>query len=171
MQRFIMLFACIIVAIMFALQGFQAKYILPSATSGQQQAVTVTGAAPEKAIEDIYFNVSVMGVEDATATRLETDFNIDSNHYVGLWGKYSDGRFGAADVIIMQPRPGMEQAVKEDLQTIKLARMSLFKNYDIYNAYTLAENGTIIERGDYIILLMIDSKETITEIINTNIPR
>lgn len=171
MQRFILVLACIIVLVMFALQGFQPKYTLPDTAEGQQEEQAATGAAPEQAIADIYFNVSVMGVDDATSERLQNDFGIDPFIYTGLWGKYSDGRFGAADVIIMKPRPGMEKDVKEALQTIKLTRMSLFKNYDIYNAYSIAESGTIVERGDYIMLLMIDNKEDVTAIINTHIPR
>lgn len=171
MQKFIMMLACIIVMIMFVLQGFSPKYNLPSFQEQGQQANESDDAGPQQALTEIYFNVSIMGVADATPERLETDFGIDSSHYLGVWGRYTDGRFGAADVIIIQPRYGMEQEVREDLQTIKLARMSLFKNYDIYNSYSLAENGTIIERGDYIILLMIDNKETVTEILNSYISR
>ncbi|MEG1942977.1 MAG: DUF4358 domain-containing protein [Angelakisella sp.] len=171
MQRFILLFACIIVFIMFALQGFAPRYILPDVTEITTPEDSSTSAAPQKAIEDIYFNVSIMGVEDATTGRLETDFRIDPEIYTGLWGKYSDGRFGAADVIIMRPHIGREEEVREALQTIKLARMSQFKNYDIYNAYSLAENGTIIERGGYFILLMIDNTEEVMGIIEEHIPR
>lgn len=171
MQRFVLVLSCIIVLVMFTLQGFQPRYALPDALLNQQEETLDTGTDPKKAIEDIYFTVSVMGIEDATIERLTTDFNIDPFIYTGLWGKYSDGRFGAADVIVMKPRPGMEADVREAMQTIKLSRMSLFKNYDIYNAYELAEDGTIIERGDYVILLMIDNKEEVTAIINQYIPR
>lgn len=171
MQRFILLFACIIVFVMFALQGFAPKYIMPDITETTQQEDKETSAAPEKAIEDIYFNVSIMGVENATTERLESEFGVDPEIYTGLWGKYSDGRFGAADVIIMEPRAGFEEDAREALQSIKLARMSLFKNYDIYNAYSLAENGSIIDRGDYMILLMIDNAEEVLGIIEQHIPR
>ncbi|MEG0541162.1 MAG: DUF4358 domain-containing protein [Angelakisella sp.] len=171
MQRFILLFACIIVFIMFALQGFQPKYIMHDVTQSAQQEDKDTSAAPEQAITDIYFNVSVMGVEEATPERLQADFGINPDLYTGLWGKYSDGRFGAADVIIMKPRLGQEQEAREALQSIKLSRMSLFKNYDIYNAYSLAENGTIIERGDYMMLLMIENTEDVLAIIENYIPR
>lgn len=171
MQRFILLFACIIVFIMFALQGFTPKYTMPDITQSTQEVDEDTSSGPQKAIEDIYFNVPIMGVEEATPQRLESEFGIDPNLYTGLWGRYSDGRFGAADVIIMEPRKGNEEDVREALQTIKLSRMSLFKNYDIYNAYSLAENGSIIQRGDYIILLMIDNTEEVLGIIEKHIPR
>lgn len=171
MQRFILLFACIIVFIMFALQGFTPKYTMPDIAQSTQEVDEDTSSGPQKAIEDIYFNVPIMGVEEATPQRLESEFGIDPNLYTGLWGRYSDGRFGAADVIIMEPRKGNEEDVREALQTIKLSRMSLFKNYDIYNAYSLAENGSIIQRGDYIILLMIDNTEEVLGIIEKHIPR
>lgn len=172
MQRFILLFACIIVFVMFALQGFAPKYIMPDLTQTVEETdVESSSAAPQKAIEDIYFNVSTMGVEDATPERLESEFGIDPDLYTGLWGRYSDGRFGAADVIIIEPRAGNEEDVREALQSIKLARMSLFKNYDIYNAYSLAENGSIVERGGYMILLMIDNLEEVQNSIEEHIPR
>lgn len=172
MQRFILLFACIIVFVMFALQGFSPKYIMPDITQTvEEEDKGDSSAAPQKAIEDIYFNVPVMGVEDATPERLKSEFGVDPELYTGLWGRYSDGRFGAADVIILEPRAGREEEVREALQSIKLARMSLFKNYDIYNAYSLAENGTILERGGYMMLLMIDNLEEVQGTIEEHIPR
>lgn len=171
MQRFVLILALIIVLVMFALQGFQPRYTFPSAVVGTQETEENSAATPQQAIDDIYINVSVMGVEDATPERLESEFGIDPLIYTGLWGKYSDGRFGAADVIVIQPRNGMEKEVREALQNIKLSRMNLFKNYDIYNSYSLAEEGSIIERGDYIMLLMIENKEAVIDILYSNIPR
>ena len=169
MQRFILILAIIIVTIIFALQGFDATYHLPEII-GEEQSVSEDPQGPEQAITDIYFNVSIMGVQDATPERLESDFGIDPEIYTSLYGKYTDGRFGIADVIIMRPRSGQEDEVREALQTIKLSRMSLFQNYDIYNAYSIAENGTIYQRGGYTILLMIDNEEQVREIIDSYIP-
>ena len=150
MQRFILILAVIIVTIIFALQGFQATYHLPEVI-GEEESVSEDPQGPEQAITDIYFNVSIMGVQDATPQRLEDDF-------------------GIADVIIMRPKAGKEDEVREALQTIKLSRMSLFQNYDIYNSYSIAENGIIYQRGDYTILLMIDNDEAVQEIIDSYIP-
>ncbi len=169
MQRFILILAVIIVTIIFALQGFQATYHLPEVI-GEEESVSEDPQGPEQAITDIYFNVSIMGVQDATPQRLEDDFGIDPSIYTSLYGKYTDGRFGIADVIIMRPKAGKEDEVREALQTIKLSRMSLFQNYDIYNSYSIAENGIIYQRGDYTILLMIDNDEAVQEIIDSYIP-
>ncbi len=163
--------ACIIVAIIFALQGFAPQYSLPTADDLQAGGQEISTDAPEQALAEIYFDVSIMGVEEATPQRLETDFGIDPSIYYSCVGRYTDGRFGIADVIMLSPRPGYEDEVREALQTIKLSRMSLFRNYDIYNSYELAENGAIFQRGDYYILTMIDNEEAVREIIESYIPR
>ena len=171
MQKFLLIVACIIVTIVFALQGFSPRYSLPSADDLQADGQEVSTDAPEQALAEIYFNVDIMGVQEATPERLESDFAIDPSIYYSCVGRYTDGRFGIADVIMLSPRPGHEDDVREALQTIKLSRMSLFRNYDIYNSYQLAEDGAIFQRGDYYILTMIENAESVREIIETYIPR
>ena len=171
MQRFVLALACIIVFIIFALQKFAPQYTLPSADDLLGNSTEISTKAPEQALAEIYFDVSIMGVEEATPQRLEDDFGIDPSIYYSCVGRYTDGRFGIADVIMLSPRPGCEDQVREALQTIKLARMNLFRNYDIYNAYQLAEDGTIFQRGDYYILTMIENDTAVRKIIETYIPR
>lgn len=170
MQRFILMLSCVIVFVLFMLQGFQPTYSLPATTQTPQEEVQQISLAPQKAIDDIYFNISTIGVEDATPERLYSDFGIEDYIYTELYGKYTDGRFGAADIIIMKPRHGMEQDVMEALQNIKISRMNLFKNYDIYNSYELVSNAVIVERGEYYILLMLEDAEGALEILEKHIP-
>ena len=49
--------------------------------------------------------------------------------------------------------------------------MALFQNFDIYNAYEIASNGVIFQRGNYYILLMIDDAESAQEIIERYIAK
>ena len=169
MRKLIIVVASLLVVVLFILQGFQQTHPLPEPDNNRQS--TATGEGIADALDAIYFDVSIMGVQDATAERLASDFGVDTSCLSAVYGRYTDGRFGIADVIMLSPRPGYEDEVREALQTIKLSRMSLFRNYDIYNSYELAENGAIFQRGDYYILTMIDNEEAVREIIESYIPR
>ena len=171
MQRFMILITSVIVLAILLLQGFMPTYPFPQAIQQVEENQTVVSNAPKEIIGDIYFNIATIGVLEATPERLRLDFDIDDTAYDGLWGRYTDGRFGAADVIIMTANPGKEDEVLEALQTIKVSRISLFENYDIYNAYDIASDGVIIERGDYYILLMLEDQSEAISIIESYLPR
>ena len=155
LQRLLLIFSCIILVILFALQGFQPQYRLP--TSEQ--------------LEEDYFDVEIMGVQEATSEKLESEFGLDPSIWLSVHGRYTNGRFGIADVFMIRPRVGYEDEVREALETIKLSRMNLFRNFDVYNSLSIAENGSIYRRGDYYILLMIEDEERAREIISQYIPR
>ncbi len=170
MQRLMLIIASIIVTIIFALQGFAPKYTMPTADELKAGEVRTVGD-PETALSEIYFDVSILGVEEVTPQKLEEEFGIDPFIYTYCGGRYTNGRYGIADVILLYPRSGYEDEVREALQTIKLSRINLFKNYDIYNSHDLAENGTIARRGGYYILTMIDNEEAVWDILEEYIPR
>jgi hypothetical protein len=171
LQRLFLIFACIILVILFALQGFQPQYQLPTSDQTEEDALYNEGDGPEQALAEIYFDVEIMGVQEATSEKLESEFGLDPSIWLSVHGRYTDGRFGIADVFIIRPRPGHEDDVREALETIKLSRMNLFRNFDVYDSYSIAENGTIYRRGDYYVLLMIADEERAAEIIANYIPR
>lgn len=171
MQRLLFIFSCIILVILFALQGFQPQYQLPTLEQEDDEVQFPEGSGPEEALNEIYFDVDILGVQEVTSQILVDEFGLNSSHWVSVYGRYTNGRFGIADVFIIRPRPGHEDDVRECLETIKLVRMNLFRNFDIYNSYSLAENGSIYRRGDYYILLMIDNEEEVRSILRTYIPR
>ena len=171
MQRLLLIFSCIILVILFALQGFQPQYQLPTAQQNEEEVQEVEGNGPEEALAEIYFDVKILGVQEATSQKLADEFGLDPIHWLSVHGRYTNGRFGIADVIFIRPRPGHEDEVRECLETIKLSRMNLFRNFDVFGAYSLAENGSIYQRGDYYILLMIDNEEAVRNILRTYLPR
>ena len=171
MQRLLLIFSCIILVILFALQGFQPQYQIPAAGRLTEEEEYTEGSGPEEALTEIYFNVDVLGVQEVTSQVLVEDFGLDASHWTSVYGRYTNGRFGIADVFIIRPRPGHEDEVRECLETIKLSRMNLFRNFDVFGAYSLAENGSIFQRGDYYILLMIDNEEHVQEILRNYLPR
>ncbi len=171
MQKFIIFFSLIIVIALFALQNFSSIYALPSAEeyTVQDDVKNKTKNSLETVLNDIYFNISTIGVQEATAESLFTDFYIESTDYLEVWGKYTDGRFGIDDLIIMKPIPGKENKTIEALTNIKLARINHFRNYDIYNSYNTAVNGEIYQLGDYYILMMMNDPKTAKTILEENL--
>lgn len=130
----------------------------------------VTEADPQAALEEVYYDVQIMGVQEATPALLEEKFHLDRSLYTSVDARFADGRFGVADVYIFRPVPGKEDELKEALEQIKLSRIIEFKNYDIYNSTQLTEDGRIFTRGEYMILTMIEDADKVREIIEKYIP-
>ena len=154
--------------VLFILQGFQQTHPLPEPDNNRQS--TATGEGIADALDAIYFDVSIMGVQDATAEQLASDFGVDTSCLSAVYGRYTDGRFGIADVILVVPKPGQEAAARDLLVTIRTSRAGLFANYDIYGASELAENGVIYTLGDYYVLLMINDTDHVRELLEQYIP-
>ena len=148
--------------------GLQQTHPLPEPDNNRQS--TATGEGIADALDAIYFDVSIMGVQDATAERLASDFGVDTSCLSAVYGRYTDGRFGIADVILVVPKPGQEASARDLLVTIRTSRASLFANYDIYGASELAENGVIYTLGDYYVLLMINDTDHVRELLEQYIP-
>ena len=102
--------------------------------------------------------------------RLQSDFGVETSCLSAAYGRYTDGRFGIADVIMVVPKPGQETAARDLLLTIRNSRTALFTNYDIYGASELAENGVIYTLGDYYVLLMIKDADHVRELLEQYIP-
>ena len=168
MRKLIVVVAALLVVVLLILQGFRQTYPLPEPQDARQ--TTATGEGIEDALDAIYYDVSILGVQDATAERLETDFGVDTDCLSAVYGRYTDGRFGIADVIIVVPKPGEESAARDLLVTVRASRTALFANYDIYGASSLAENGVIYTLGDYYVLLMIDNTDHVRELLEQYVP-
>ena len=168
MRKLIVVVLSLVVVVLFMFQGFGRTFPLPLADAGavsesSRQSIT-------DALDDIYYNVDVMGVQEATAAGLAKEFSLDPKIFSEIYGRYTDGRFGIADVFVARPAPGKGAAVREALITIRTARTSLFKNFDIFGSSSIAENGVIYNRGDYMILLMIKDTEGARAILDEYIP-
>lgn len=171
MQKLLLAVLAAIVFIMFAVQGFARVYPLPSSNEMIAQTALLESDALEAALSDIYFDVQIMGVKDATAEGLAEDFGVDPELFGAVYGKYTDGRFGIADVIIVLPASGCEDEAREALQQIKQSRILTFRNFDVYDSTAISENGIVFQRGDYLILLMIDDLDNAKEILEKNLVR
>lgn len=63
-----------------------------------------------------------------------------------------------------------KENVTNSLKERKDDRIREFSNYDIYNSTQISENAVIFERGDYVIMLMLEDNTTAREIIEKYIP-
>lgn len=169
MQKLLLAVAAAIVLILFSVQGFSRVYALPSSREIIAQTALAEGDAVESALTEIYFSVGVMGLKDATVQSLCDDFGLSADIFSAAYGKYTDGRFGIADVIIVQPAAGMEDEVRSALEKIRESRVNTFKNFDVYNSTEISQNGEIFQRGDYYILLMIDDMDAARAILERHL--
>lgn len=169
MRKLILAVAVLLTAVLFIFQGFRQSYPIPEAVTGTEIFVS-SGEDINDALDAIYFNISIMGVREATVDGIAEDFSVDPTLFAEVYGRYTDGRFGIADIIIVRPAAGEEAAARDALITIRTSRTSLFHNYDIYGASELASGGTIYSRGDYLILLMIENSDAIREQLDQSIP-
>lgn len=128
-------------------------------------------ADPETALERIYENVDIQGIETGDDTILSDKFYIDMGKIEDYYVRYSSGRFGVADVFILKPVPDEAMAVRELLEQVKISRTQEFQNYDIYNSYQIAQDAQIFEQGEYLVMLMLEDNDTAREIIDQYIPR
>lgn len=72
-------------------------------------------------LDAIYFDVSIMGVQDATAEQLASDFGVDTSCLSAVYGRYTDGRFGIA-MSSWCAKAGQEASARDLLVTIRTSR-------------------------------------------------
>lgn len=158
MQKLIVFISVVMIFSLLVLQGFSPTYEMPKYVSPNVDSST--GVSPEKALNEIYFNISTVGIKTADMEKLQKDFFVSMENVQSAWGRYTDGRFGINDIIILLPKSGEQDSVVSVLENIKLARMEHFSNFDIYNAYNIASNGKIVWIGNYAVLLMLEDNES-----------
>lgn len=145
-----------------------------SETVQQPNEITVSASEtpePQKAIDEIYQNADTMGLYTGSDTILEDKFYIDPGLLEEYYVKYSNGRFGVADVFILKPKEDQLLQVRELLEQVKLSRVKEFENYDIHNSYQIAQDAEIFEQGDYLVMLMLEDNESARDIIDKYLPK
>ena len=128
-------------------------------------------ADPERALEEIYQDVTVEDLYDADDETLMEKFFIDPAMLESYQVRYASGRYGVADVFILQPFEEDLPQVREQLEQVKLNRAREFENYDIYNAHQIAQEAPIFEQGGYLVILMLEDAEAARRVIDQYIPK
>lgn len=134
----------------------------------RKKAVTV--ADPQTAVEEIYASLKDYEADKLTSWRLKEALGIADADLKEYYGKISKPEEGLADVMIIRPKEDLREDVQLALSKYKEKRMSEFEDYDILDAYSIAQNAVIYDQGDYIILLMLADNDAARDIIDEYIP-
>lgn len=120
-------------------------------------------------INEIYADIDNVSLSDATDKALNDLFFINPDDVVSYAIRYTDFKYGVADVMIVKPKEDKKQAVLDSFDTRKRTRIAECENYDVHNAYQIAQHAEIYERGGYIIMLMLEDNDAAKKIIEKHI--
>lgn len=141
--------------------------------SGESSSSVQTAETDEEllatVINEIYSNIDITSLSDATDDVLKEQFFLDPENVESYAIRYTDFKYGVADVMIVKPKEGKKQDVLNSFETRKQSRISECENYDIHNSYQIAQHAEIYERGGYIIMLMLEDNDSAKKIIEENI--
>lgn len=138
------------------------------ASSSVKEAVTV--AKPQEAVDAVYAALKSYKAEPIRYIDLDEQLELKASSVSGYYGKISDPSEGLADVAILLPKEQERENVSLALSKYKEKRMTEFENYDILDAYAIAQNAVIYEQGGYVIMLMLSENDAARKIIDEYIP-
>lgn len=103
---------------------------------------------------------------------IEEQYYLDLKNVVSYEIRYADGRYGAADVALIRVKEGKAEEVMNSLENRKDDRINEFRNYDVYDSYSIAMNAEIYQEGELVIMLMLSEENKISakETINYYLP-
>ncbi|MBP1582233.1 MAG: DUF4358 domain-containing protein [Oscillospiraceae bacterium] len=126
---------------------------------------------PQGALEEIYAQLDrSTGLVDATDAELRDVMGFDLETIEEYYVRYMETDYGASDVYIIKPKEGEENSVREALKDWQESRIRAFSGYDIYNSTAISENAVIFQRGDYLVMLMLEDNDGARSIIEAHIP-
>ena len=156
----------LIAAAVFALSAIKQAQAAQTMADAESEEEVISGEGPEAALEAIYENCDIRGVKALNNMVLDEKFGVTMDLYLKMWGRFSTGTYGIADVFIFRTLEGHEEALREALEQVKTARIVEARNYDIYNSLECAEEGQIFQVGeDYLCLVMIENADQAREIL------
>ena len=141
-----------------------------SQTSSQAPAEELDGDA---LLEEIFQDLDLMGVMEVDDTVMADLLNIPGEYYDSVWGRYSLARFNIGEAFIVKPsdKEGAAQFVQEKLEEYRQSRMDTFENYNVGGDYEKARDALLYQRGDYVILLILEDNAPAQELIEERIPQ
>ncbi len=153
-------------------QAYIAEQEKQQEQAEESQIVSPMVADPEAALEEIYKDVEVMGIEQPDQQYLDEVLGLLKDvDYKEAYVNRADGKYGVADIYIIKPTSGQEEVVTEKLELIKEARIKEFEDYNIFNSYEIAQEAPIYAHGEYIIMVMIEDSQGAVDIISSYIPQ
>ncbi len=131
----------------------------------------ITEADPQAAINEIYADFDrTSGLVNATYIEMKDVMGFNMDQIEEFHVRYMETDFGASDVYIIKAKSGMENDVRQSLKNWQETRIRSFNGYDIYNSTEISENAVIFQRGEYLVMLMLEDNDAARAIIETYIP-
>lgn len=130
----------------------------------------VTEADPQGAVDAVYAALPDAWPTPVSATEFERHFADVADKVESYYGCTSDPGGGLSDLLILKPRSGERDLVREALHLYQEKRVREFENYDILDSYTIARDAQVYDQGDYLILVMFGDNAAVQEIIDGYIP-
>jgi hypothetical protein len=131
----------------------------------------VEEADPQAAIGAIYDSMEEYDARPLSAEQIKEETGILSLYYDEAYLYYSNPNSGLADIAIIKPVKTFREGVRKELYLYKEKRIGQFQNYNILDAYPIAQNAVIYDQGEYVIMLMTADNDNAKRIIDQFIPQ
>lgn len=160
------------VALLFMTGCQSAQEPLPRAVMMPEVSIreTVDAAEPEKAVAEIHELFSECKATELDDVEMEDRLGISGEdvreHHIYL----SDPKSGLVDLVILLPVQDKRDALRESLYRYRDRCVEEYRNYDILNSLSIAQEAQVFDQGDYLILVMTPDNEAAREIIDKFIP-
>ena len=172
MKHIITMLLALVMAVSFCACASAPVEELPAEENQEQQEI-LTEADPQKALDEIYAQLwtrSNTGLMNATYEDVRDVMGFDLDTIEEFYIRYLETDYGASDVYIIKPKAGKENEVRQAMKNWQESRVRSFIGYDIYNSTEISENAVIFQRGDYLVMLMLEDNDAARSILEQYIP-
>lgn len=139
--------------------------------SEEAETPALTEADPQTALEEIYaLQERSGGLVDATDEIMTDVMGFDLELIEEYYVRYMETDFGCSDVYIIKAAEDQQEAVRQAMKNWQESRIRAFNGYDIYDSSSISENGVIFQRGEYLVLLMLEDNDAARAVIEQYIP-
>ena len=135
-----------------------------------EEQSSVISHDPNQALDEIYKNVDIKGVETGDATFVQDFLGLAPEDFSECYIRKTDGKYGVADIYIIVPTEKNMEKVLKAYTAFRDSRALDFKNYNIYNSLEITQDARIFSRGKYAVMIMIKDAEEAEEIITKYLP-
>lgn len=159
--------------LMLVLISFQGCARAPETVPQQEEIImkkTVTTADPKAAVDAIYETMPESVTTVLNGYAMEQNYPGMAEITDAYYGRISDPNGGLCDLLIVKPKKGKRDAVRDLMHQYQEKRIREFENYDILGAFEIAGDAVVIDQGEYVILLMLPDNDAVREIIDQYIP-
>ena len=172
MKHIITMLLALVMAVSFCACASAPVEELPAEENQEQQEI-LTEADLQKALDEIYAQLwtrSNTGLMNATYEDVRDVMGFDLDTIEEFYIRYLETDYGASDVYIIKPKAGKENEVRQAMKNWQESRVRSFIGYDIYNSTEISENAVIFQRGDYLVMLMLEDNDAARSILEQYIP-